>query len=118
MAAIQVDVPLVKYSDGLLEIALEPSAPIGGQAFVFTVTKRFGGLSGLVIKSLASGYANGESGITVTNSGLGVVSIALNTSDFSGKDPGVYACDYSRVDSGYHTPVTRGYIMLDQSILQ
>lgn len=106
---IIVDVPSIQYDDGQLTISLAPPAPVGGRAVRFTVLKRFGGISGLVTKYAASGY-NNVSGINVTNSGAGVLSIALNSADLSGQDPGAYAFVVELTDTP-RTEVNAGYLL-------
>lgn len=103
------DIPQVQYSDGLLTISLEPPTAIGGHTIQFDVMKRFGNVSGLVRKSVSSGF-NAVSGITVTNSGEGVLQISLYESELSGTPYGNLAFQLRRMDSGMATVLSEGYI--------
>ena len=98
------------YEDGLLVISMTPEEPVGGWTLQTVVTKRFGGTP-LVSRYMASGYY-GVSGMNIVNSGQGIFSVTLNSSDFSGKDPGNYAFQITRTDSGSRTNLTDGYLML------
>lgn len=106
------ELSLISYSDGLLTIGLQPPTAIGGWAIDCKVTKRFGGESGLIQKSCASGYGNGASGITVTNSGQGIFAVRVNEGNTSGLDPGTYAILAKRTNSGFVTPLTQGWLIL------
>lgn len=102
---------MVSYSDGLVTIALEPPTAIGGWTIEFKVTKFFGGSSGLITKSCSSGYGGGQSGITVTNSGQGILQVRINAADMSGQDAGAYPFQCKRTDSGFATPTSQGYYL-------
>jgi len=105
------DIPFTKFEDGTLTISLEPSVAIGGWNIQFQVWKRFGGESGLITKSTASGY-NNVSGIDITNSGLGIFDISIGSHDTSGLDFGNYASKAERLTSGNRTVLTEGYLIL------
>jgi hypothetical protein len=104
---IYTDYDLVRYSDGQLTIALSPPTPIGGWTVLYEETRRFCGTSGIQ-KWLASGF-NGVSGITVVNSGEGVIRVQINSTDSSGRNPGSYAYTITRMDSGHRTTLAEGY---------
>lgn len=111
---IYSDFPLARYEDGVLTIVLTPPEPIGGKTIEFVVAHRFGG-DPFVTKSVASGY-NAVSGIEVTDSGAGVMSIPLfGTVDLSGQPAKNYAWECLRVDSGYRTIYAQGYVVLGAS---
>lgn len=103
---------LVQYSDGILTIGMQPATAIGGWSLLFQVSKRFDSSSGLITKSVASGYGGGQSGITVTNSGLGQFNVRFNSVDTSGLDAGLYAFSCTRTDSGFVTPTNKGWFVL------
>ena len=105
------DYSFVKFDDGTITVGLQNPTPIGGWDIRYVVTRRFDGSSGLIVKSVASGY-NGQSGITITDSGQGVFNIALNGIDTSGLNPGNYASKCERTNSGFHTTLTLGYLLL------
>lgn len=107
------DFNLYKYEDGLLTVPLRPPAAVGGWDIRFTVTLRQGAdSSGLIVKSVASGYGGGASGISVLNSGQGVLQVTIRAQDTSGLQPGPYAFAIERLDSGSRTPLTRGFLLL------
>ncbi len=107
-----IDFGVIRYSDGLLVLGLTPPVPVGGQSIQFTITRRPGGTTPLVTKSVASGY-NGASGVTVTASGIGVLRIALNAPETSGWEPGNYAYQIRRLDSGFITTLTEGFVTIN-----
>src|SRR5271166_2345382 len=108
----QSDWTIYQYADGTLTVSLAPAANIGGWSLRCQVVNRFGGVTTIVTKTASSGYGGGQSGITVTNSGQGVINVALNSVDLSGQNPGQYCYEISRMDSGSRTPLANGYINL------
>ena len=76
---------------------------------------RFGGISGFAIASVASGY-NGQSGINITNSGQGVLNITIPSLATSGIDFKNYAFAIERLDSGFRTVLSEGYVLLLPSV--
>ena len=117
--AIEHDFYLDRFADGVISFELAPPTNIGGWNIVFDVRKRPGSVSGIIVKSCASGFAGSgnASGITVTGSAEGRVEITINSQDTSGL-AGNYAFTVERRDSGYHTVLSRGHIILGQSIGQ
>jgi hypothetical protein len=111
---VQADFQMVKWEDGILTISMTPSVPVGGWDVAFVLDKRFGNdlSSGLVNKSMASGYQNGVSGITLVNSGAGVFNVQINSSDTSGLEPGNYAYRCDRRNSGSYTRLAEGFLIL------
>lgn len=105
---------LIRMEDGVLTISIVPSTSIGGWNIEWSLVKRFGGVTPLVTKSVASGY-NGVSGITIVDSGAGVFNVAINSVDTSGLDPGNYATGADRLTSGRRTSLTQGYLLLGPS---
>ena len=112
---ISTDFELARYADGTLVMPLTPPTAIGGWTVRFQIYKRMGGSTPLVTKWAASGFGNGVSGITITNSGQGVLSVPINSSgDMSGQDPGNYFYQFDRLDSGASTPrMADGYIIFN-----
>lgn len=106
---------LIKYEDGLIIIPMRPAVPVGGWSAAFRVTRRFGdGLTPLVLKSTASGH-DGVSGVTVMDSGLGKFGVTFTPADRSGLEPGNYAFQFERMDSGFRTVLTQGYMLLGET---
>ena len=106
-----VDFSLGKMEDGTLIVSMSPPTSIGGADIRFQVSKRFGSTSGLILKSVSSGY-NNVSGINVTSSGDGRMSITINSPDTSGMDYGNYAYSLERFTSGSRSIITEGYLMV------
>ena len=119
--------PSVQYADGSLTITLSPSRPIGNWTIQYREFKNVGGGQPLILASgqgsglietnliekwCGSGTGGGASGITVTDSGLGVIRVALPASETSGRDCGAYAYEVFRVDSGYLRQLDQGYRMI------
>ena len=106
------DFSIIKLEDGILYVELAPPVAIGGMALSCQVTRRFGGTSGLIQKSVSSGF-NGASGISVINSGQGMLSVAIRSQDTSGLDYGNYAFSILRTDSGSRTVLTEGFFVVE-----
>lgn len=109
---VLVDAPYVQYTDGVLNVSLENPTPIGGWSVQFKIMKRFGGVSGLITKSMASGFY-GVSGMNIIGSGNAHMRITLNTVDTSGLAYGNYAFKIERTDSGFVTPLTEGFLLIE-----
>lgn len=109
--AVLTDFSLARYEDGILTISMAPPVAIGAWDIRFRVQKRFGGTSGLITKSITSGF-NGSSGITITNSGQGQFNVAINSRDTSGLEYGNYAFSTERFESGSRTILSEGYLQL------
>jgi hypothetical protein len=113
---ILADFTLCRYEDGSLVVSLAPGTNIGGWSMRFALQHRFGGISGIIEKWMASGYY-GVSGMNINNSGQGVFNIGVNSADTSGLDFGNYAYTVERLDSGFRTILTEGYLQLTPSTL-
>lgn len=113
---IYCDFTLSKFEDGAIVVKLDPPLPIGGMQLQFMLGRRITALPdyALVTKVAASGFGGGQSGITVTNSGQGIMSIRINRADTSGLDPGAYAGWVRRMDVGNETELWRGYGIITQ----
>ena len=68
-----------------------------------------------VIRNVASGF-NNQSGINITDSGQGKFTVSFFGTDTSGLDPGNFAASCVRVDSGFRTTLTEGYISITPSV--
>ena len=108
---IYANIPFSQYADGLINVDLKPNAAIGGLDMRFTVWRHFGGSSGLIQKSMASGYY-GVSGMNIVNSGEGQFQIQLNSIDTSGLPYGNYAAAVENWSSGFRTTVSEGFLTL------
>jgi hypothetical protein len=106
-----VDFTLARYADGTLIISMAPPVAIGGWNLRLQVLNNFGGISGLIQKYSASGL-NGMSGITITDSGNGVMQIQFNSQDTSGMDYGNYAMILEKLNSGSRTPIAEGFLTI------
>lgn len=108
---IYTDFPVRRGTDMSITLSITPPASIAGDSFHFEVTRVPDGSSGLINKWLSSGLS-AASGITITQSGQGMVSIALVPRDTSGWDIGPYAFKYKRTSSGRETVATEGYLLV------
>lgn len=107
---ILTDFTLVRYEDATLTIGLSPPAPIGAWEIQFTLKNRFGG-DAFVTKSVNSGF-NNSSGINITDSGVGVFNVNINSVDTSGRDFGSYAFGVEKLNSGSRSTLVEGYLIL------
>ena len=109
---VQLDFPLQKYDDAVLVISLAPPVVISGKSIQFQVIKRFDGTSGLITKSMASGF-NAVSGMACIDGSQGIMSITIMPSDTSGLDWGCYSYRNRILESGANTTTTEGYMILN-----
>lgn len=112
--SINIDFNLERRAAGTLNITMTPPVNLGGQDVRFVMWRRenhlSGYVSGLILKSMASGYGNGVSGITLTESGQGVFNVALTPQDYSGYfDPGAMSYKIVRMTSGQEAVLTEGF---------
>lgn len=115
--AVYSDFTLTQFEDSTLTVSITPPTAIGLWDFNFNVRKRFGSESGLIVKSSASGYGAGQSGISIVDSGQGRVNVRINTQDTSGLEPNfAYAYALNRSNSGSVTVLTTGYFKLLPSV--
>lgn len=108
---IYSDFYLSKLEDGIVTIAMSPAVPIGGWNINFNLTKRENSSNVLIKKTVASGYSV-VSGITIQDSGQGIFSVRMNSNDTSGFDPGNYAYEIVRMDSGFRSILCKGYLIM------
>lgn len=110
MPALQ-DFALGIYEDATIQVNLSPPTNISGFDLRFRLMSRFGGVSGLVVKTCASGY-NNVSGINVNNGPQGQFQIRLNSIDTSGLDTRNYSYSVERTTSGSRTILTEGFVVI------
>ena len=109
---IQADFPLVTFADGLLTVQMKPQQNISNWSVRVQVFNRFGSNSGLITKSMASGFGGGQSGITVTNSGQGIFTTQIWQVDKSGFASKNYYYSVLRLDSGFNNTLAEGFLPL------
>jgi tRNA threonylcarbamoyladenosine modification (KEOPS) complex Pcc1 subunit len=109
--ATYADIFVNKATDETITIGLNPATDISLYSLQFSVRSRFGGESGFIIKSVTSGYS-ASSGITITNSGQGVMNIQINATDTSGLQTGIYSYDLERINSGSRAVITQGFFQI------
>lgn len=85
---------------------------VGDVSYRFQAMRRFNGVSGL-IALYVSPNNNGTSGITITNSGLGLMSFFIPALFTSGWDPGAYAYDLQETSVGSHETLQEGYLLVE-----
>lgn len=108
---VYADFRIQKFEDGVFTVGLQPPVSIGGWSINFFVATNFGGSSGVIQKSITSGYS-AASGITILNSGQGVFSIQINSADTSGLDTRNYAHTIYRADPGFDTVLAEGFLII------
>jgi hypothetical protein len=108
---VLLDIPLCRLEDGTFKIEMTPPVSISGWAVQWLQQKRFGGISGLIL-SMASGFVNGQSGLTLTDGAAGKFQAQEQSVYTSGQDYGNYAVKVERMDSGSRTALTTGYLTL------
>ncbi|MDE2098098.1 MAG: hypothetical protein KGL39_12665 [Patescibacteria group bacterium] len=108
---ILMDFALGRAEDGILTVVMTPSVNISGWTIQSQVTNRAGGISGLIVKSCASGF-NNVSGINVTDGTKGVFNVTLASNDSSGLNYGNYFVQTNRLDSGSMTHLVQGFWLL------
>lgn len=110
---IQQDFSVSQWSDTSVTLVLNPPAPVGGLTIEMFSTPRLGGTDRVFTKSVASGF-NGASGITILNSGEGILEIRLDVSkDYSGRNPGNYAWKARVLTSGLNVDLGDGLISVN-----
>lgn len=110
---IIANIPIHVGEDGTVTVTMTPPVAIGGWQVRAQITKRFGSNtnSGIITAFVSSGL-NNQSGINVTNSGAGIFQFKIPGVSTSGLDPGNYACEVRRLDSGRNTLLEQGYLEL------
>ncbi len=112
---VQADWRIARWEDGTLIIGLSPATAIGGMPLQFQMQKRFGGISGFARRSMSSGFY-GVSGMTIVDSGQGVMRVQFFKEDTSGLDFSNYVFQVTRTTSGSQTVVVDGYVPVLSSI--
>lgn len=111
------DFNIAEYSDGTITIPMSPPVNVGGMSVLFTVARRFLSDAPIALRSAATGFGGGQSGVTVLNSGEGVFKVTLPTpEEMSGRDPGNYACQLECIDSGRRGPLWQGYMVVGPNV--
>lgn len=104
------NISLVQYEARTVAITVSGGmSGMSGAVVVFQARARWQGESGLIVKSLASGYIAAESGLTLTNSNSGTVTISFATADTSGLISRGFVWDLTRTTSG-RTVTNAGYL--------
>lgn len=116
---LRSDFTLSRYEDVDVLVETSPPIPVGGMNLQFVMARRFGSLpyptrSGevLITKTCATGFGAGQSGISVIDSGQGVLAVSFASVETSGLRPGPYACKLFRNDPGNVTLLWEGYMVL------
>ncbi len=112
---VEQDFSISRYVDVTVVIDVRPPTPIGGLDVRMTVAERFGSTSPKFVKSMNSGFYN-VSGLTILDSGRGILQATIRSVDTSGLDWGNYAFEVKRWDSGCVTDLTQGYLILRPSM--
>lgn len=115
---ISVNYSLQRSEDVTLQVSMVPPTNIAGWNIQFLSQLHFGGLSGLITKSCASGYGGGQSGITVINSGQGQFNISIASQDTSGFQFAPYSYCTTRLDSGSVSVLNEGFVNILPSMGQ
>lgn len=105
------DFSLSQREDVTLNVSISPPTAIGGQNLQFMMLNRFGGVSGIITKSVSSGF-NNVSGINITNSGNGNFNVSIVSLDTSGLDFKPFAYLIQRLDTGNRTVISEGYVCI------
>lgn len=98
--------------DVTLLIPLDTPSPLGGKPLEFQVLNRFGGASGLIVKTCNSGF-NGVSGLAVVNSGQGQLQADIWSPDTSGWVPKSYVYQVDDLSSGVRSRISEGFLVVD-----
>lgn len=105
-----IDIPLTTNEDGTYRIGIAPPIPIGGFSLQFDLMKRYGGTP--IISLYTASGLDGTSGLTIANSGQGIVDIPIHLRSYlSGRDWGNYPYVLRRTDSGQATNFTEGVLV-------
>lgn len=98
-----------QYEQVTVTVTMSPATSISGWTLAFTVRNSDGTL--MVSKTTASG-------ITITDAGAGIFTIALATADTGAIPPGVYDFDVWRTNSGNETRLAYGPLVVDKQVRQ
>lgn len=108
---IIADIPIYVGEDGTVTVSMTPPVGIGGWTIRAQITKIFGSSSGIITAYVGSGM-NNQSGINVVESGAGIFRFKIPGMQTSGLNPGNYACEVRRLDSGRNTLLQAGFLEL------
>ena len=98
--------------DCLIVLQMNPPVNITGWTTQFQIAKRLGSTTALVSKYSASGYENGQSGISIINGPQGLFGISIDHPDTSGFEFHPYAYNFQRTDSGSYILLTEGVALV------
>lgn len=99
---------LIRAQDVTITATMEKPRSISGWAVTFQVRDSLGGTS-RITKTVGSG-------ITISNAGKGVLSIALAKADTSSLTVRSYVWDIKRTDSGSNVVLARGELILEETV--
>ena len=105
------DFGLIPNTDLTLQVQMTPPVNISSWGIQLYMTTRFGGISGVIVSYLASGYSNNVSGMSIINSGQGIFSAFIPKLLMSGRDTGDYAYNFNRTDSGSAAVLVEGFCL-------
>lgn len=107
---------LIRAQDIVLKASLSPPRDITGWSIRFEMRDRLGG-SSVLVKTVGSG-------ITISDAGRGIVSIALAKANTSGLTVSAdlaagagYVWEIRRTDSGHTLVLARGQMILEREII-
>ena len=105
------DFSIARNQDFTLPINLEPATNVSGWAVQFLAQNHFGGVSGYMLKSAASGF-NNVSGVNCVDGVQGRFTVKVFAQETSGLAFGNIAYSFNRMDSGFHTPLVLGFLTI------
>jgi hypothetical protein len=111
---IIVDWSRVHFDDGTVTIGIQPPVNLSGMGLRFNLMKRFEGISGIYQAFAGSGF-NNVSGINVTDAIDSYFQVFVPGIVLSGLNPIPLAYNVVRTDSGFHTELDAGYVLMQPS---
>ena len=99
---------IIRNQDLTLVCSMAPPQDVTGWSIEFSVYTALGG-SRIIDKTVGAG-------ITITDAGKGVISIALAKTDTSSQAVQDYVWAIKRVDSGNYVVLARGQLVLEQEV--
>ena len=108
--SVRSNMAFKRGQDLKIRASMSPSKSVSGYSLTFTVKDSIGGTT-RITKTVGSG-------ITVINSGKGIVDISLGASDTSALSVQRYVWDIRRTDSGYNRELAGGELSLERGITE
>jgi hypothetical protein len=108
--SVRTNFTLIRGQDVILEVKMTPPKSISGYSITFQVKDSIGGTS-RITKTVGSG-------ITVTNTGKGVIQISLAAANTSSLSIQSYVWDIRRTDSGYNRELAGGELNLVKGVTE